>query len=172
MRKEARDARAAAAGDPVAFERLYRLHVGRIYTLACRMAGEQEAEDLTQEIFLRAWRRLPTFEGRARFGTWLHRLAVNHILSRRKSMALRESRVIGAPAVLEGAPARGQRNAAAALDLESALARLPDGAREVFVLFDVEGFQHEEIARAMGITVGTSKSQLHRARRLLREFLA
>jgi RNA polymerase sigma-70 factor (ECF subfamily) len=161
----------ARDGDQAAFERLYRSHVARIHSLARRMAGEEAADDLTQEVFIRAWEKLGTFRGDAEFGTWLHRLAVNLILSRRTSLRKREARfpTVEAPILAAGArPARpGVR-----MDVEKALGKLPDGARKVFVLYDVEGFAHDEIAERMGISVGTSKSQLHRARMILRNFLA
>ena len=161
----------AAGGDHDAFERLYREHVGRVHALALRMTGGDAAEDLTQEVFIRAWEKLGSFRGEARFGTWLHRLAVNHILSRRETMRRRESRRVTAEGVLERVSAPLRRSSGLALDFEVAMGRLPEGARQVFVLYDVEGYGHEEIAEAMGISVGTSKSQLHRARMLLREHL-
>lgn len=168
---EASDVERAARGDHEAFERLYRGHVGRVYALARRMTGEDVAEDLTQEVFIRAWQKLDTFKGNARFGTWLHRLAVNHILSRRETMARRESRRVRGEGILDRVTAPLRRDSAAALDLDTAMAHLPSGARDVFVLYDVEGYPHDEIAGLMGISVGTSKSQLHRARKLLREHL-
>lgn len=168
---ETTDARRAAAGDHAAFERLYRGHVGRIHALARRMVGEDVAEDLTQEVFIRAWQKLGTFRGDARFGTWLHRLAVNHLLSRRTTVRSQEERSVHGEGILDRIVAPRRRSSAEALDLEEAVGRLPDGAREVFVLYDVEGYPHEEIAELMGIAVGTSKSQLHRARMLLRERL-
>lgn len=165
------EAQRAAGGDRDAFERLYRAHVGRIHALARRMAGEDLAEDLTQEVFVRAWQKLGSFRGDARFGTWLHRLAVNHILTRRATERKREGRWAGGEEVWATTAAPVRRSSAEALDLEVAMGRLPGGAREVFVLYDVEGYAHEEIAGMMGISVGTSKSQLHRARMLLREYL-
>lgn len=164
------DARLAAAGDHGAFERLYRLHHGRVFSLSIRMAGPQWAEDLTQEIFIRAWRKLGTFRGDASFGTWLYRLAVNLILSRRESLRKREQRHGGDGEMLNLIPARG-KPAGLALDFEAAIGTLPEGARQVFVLFDIEGYPHAEIAEMMGISTGTSKSQLHRARMILREYL-
>jgi len=169
---ETADARLAAAGDHGAFERLYRAHVGRIHALARRMVGDDVAEDLTQEVFIRAWEKLGTFRGDARFGTWLHRLAVNHLLSRRETVRRQEARTASGDGLLDRVMAPRRRSSGAALDLEEAMKRLPSGAREVFVLYDVEGYAHDEIAGLMGITVGTSKSQLHRARMLLREYLS
>lgn len=168
---ETTDAKRAAGGDHEAFERLYRGHVGRICALARRMVGEDVAEDLTQEVFVRAWQKLPTFRGDAKFGTWLHRLAVNHLLSRRETERKRDARSVVGDGLWESMAAPVRRSSAEALDLERALARLPGGAREVFVLYDVEGYGHEDIAGLMGISVGTSKSQLHRARMLLRGYL-
>ncbi|MDH5590894.1 MAG: sigma-70 family RNA polymerase sigma factor [Gemmatimonadota bacterium] len=165
------DVRRAAAGDHAAFERLYREHVGHVYALARRMAGDDGADDLTQEIFIRAWEKLGTFRAEARFGTWLHRLAVNHLLTRLRSRRAREARTVQGDDVLAHEPTPRRRSSGDALDLDDALRRLPDGAREVFVLYDVEGYRHDEIAERMGIAVGTSKAQLHRARMLLRGYL-
>ena len=165
------DVERALRGDHAAFERLYRDHVDRVYALAVRMVDAEAAEDLTQEVFIRAWRKLGTFRGRARFGTWLHRLAVNHILSRRETIRKGEARQAPGESPLARLSAPRRRSSAVALDLETALGRLPQRARRVFVLYDVEGYTHEEIAHLMGVSVGTSKSQLHRARMLLREIL-
>jgi len=135
------------------------------------MVGDDVADDLTQEVFIRAWQKLASFRGESRFGTWLHRLAVNLLLTRRETLRKREARAVTGEGVLERIAAVRQRSSGTALDIEGALRRLPDGARQVFVLFDVEGYGHEEIAESMGISVGTSKSQLHRARMLLRGHL-
>lgn len=164
------DAVLAANGDAEAFERLYRAHVARVHSLARRMAGDEAADDLTQEVFIRAWRKLGTFRGSSSFGTWLHRLAVNLILSRRTTLARDRERHVHGEGILERVSGR-QELPGFAMDFEAALSRLPDGARQVFVLYDVEGYSHDEIARAMGISTGTSKSQLHRARMLLRNHL-
>lgn len=169
---ESADVQRAAGGDHSAFERLYRRHVGHVYALALRMVGAEEAEDLVQEVFIRAWSKLRLFKGESRFGTWLHRLAVNHILSRRSFWRKRDARRVPWAGVVERLVAPRKRVSAAALDLEQALERLPTRARQVFVLYDVEGWPHDEVAEALGITVGTSKSQLHRARMLLREELS
>jgi RNA polymerase sigma-70 factor (ECF subfamily) len=168
---EAADVQRAAGGDHEAFERLYHGHVGRVHALARRMVGDEVADDLTQEVFIRAWQKLSTFRGDARFGTWLHRLAVNHMLTRREALRRAESRESGGDGTLDGVPAVERRTSGAALDLDAAIRLLPDGARQVFVLYDVEGYGHDEIADRMGISVGTSKSQLHRARMLLRGHL-
>jgi len=167
---DAEDASLAARGDRRAFERLYRRHVARIHGLARRMVANDEAHELTQDVFVRAWQKLDTFRGEAQFGTWLYRLAVNVMLARRAKLAIQRQRYGGTDEVLEYLPAR-PGTSDMGLDFETAIERLPDGARQVFVLHDVEGFKHEEIGRMMGVTSGTSKAQLHRARMLLRRTL-
>jgi len=162
----------ARTGDDQAFEALYRAHVGRVHALCSRLAGESRAaEELTQDVFVRAWEALPSFRGESAFASWLYRLAMNVFLGQRRAAGRRERRVVGAadPGELERPaepPHPGTR-----LDLDQAIARLPEGARLVFVLHDVEGYQHGEIARMTGIAEGTSKAQLFRARRLLRKAL-
>jgi len=167
---ESRDVDLARSGDPEAFERLYRCHVPRVYALACRMTDTGAADDLTQEIFIRAWQKLGTFGGRSQFSTWLHRLAINLILSRRKSMGKRKERHVGLETV-QGKMGRAPERTGDRIDVEDAIRTLPGRAREVFVLYDVEGYPHQEIAQLLGISVGTSKSQLHRARLMMRERL-
>jgi RNA polymerase sigma-70 factor, ECF subfamily len=162
------DVARAAAGDMAAFERLYRSHLARIHSLVRRMAGPADADDLTQDIFLRAWSRLGTFRGESAFGTWLHRLAVNVVVERLRSRAARV-RWVDDDSLLEGMAPAGSPGTR--LDLEAALDDLPPGARGVFVLHDVEGHTHQEIAALLGVAVGTSKAQLHRARMLLRRSL-
>ena len=167
---EAADVALAAAGDGAAFERVYRRHAARIHSLVRRMlAGEADADEVTQDVFVRAWERLATYRGEAAFGTWLHRLAVNLALNWRKSAARRMA-LVGGELDAEGTAARAGAGAER-LDLEEAIGRLPPGARRVFVLHDVEGFRHEEIASLLDVTTGTSKAQLHRARMLLRGYL-
>jgi len=161
----------ALGGDERAFERLYRTHHRRVYSLALRMAGPMWAEDLTQEVFIRAWRKLDTFRQEASFGTWLFRLAVNLILSRRETLKRRQQRTMpGGDEALKKLATR-EKPPDLAMDFEGAIQELPDGAREVFVLYEIQGYPHAEIGEMMGISVGTSKSQLHRARMLLRERL-
>jgi RNA polymerase sigma-70 factor, ECF subfamily len=167
---DAVDAMLAAAGDPRAFERLYRGHVARIHSLARRMAGDDEAGDLTQMIFVRAWQKLGTFRGESKFGTWLHRVAINVILGRRASIKVERARRHDGEEIFETLPAR-PAGTEHRLDFDAAIGRLPSGARRIFVLHDVEGFKHEEIARMLKVNVGTSKAQLHRARMLLRTHL-
>ena len=162
----------AARGDVQAFEELYRANSGRVYALCLRMSGDPSvAEDLVQETFIRAWQKLATFRGSSAFSTWLHRVTVNVALGDRRRVSRREGRVnmVGEDAINEvAARSAGPSDT---LDLERAIAALPDGARNVFVLHDVEGFRHAEIADLAGIAVGTSKAQLHRARKLLRKAL-
>jgi RNA polymerase sigma-70 factor (ECF subfamily) len=134
------------------------------------MAGGEWAEDLTQEVFLRAWQKLGTFRGDAAFGTWLYRLAVNLILSRRETLRRRDQRFVPGEETLKRTPGIGE-TPGLGMDLESAIQDLPEGARQIFVLYEVEGYPHAEIAEMMGISQGTSKSQLHRARMILREQL-
>ncbi|MGA9751271.1 MAG: sigma-70 family RNA polymerase sigma factor [Acidobacteriota bacterium] len=164
--------RRARSGDLAAFEELYRTHAGRVHALCRRLCGgEARAEELTQEVFVRAWEKLAAFRGESAFSTWLHRMAVNAALMERRSSGRRERRE-RAEEDLSGYEARPERSPERAVDLERAVAALPEGARRVFVLHDVEGYAHEEMASLLGITVGATKAQLHRARRLLREALA
>jgi RNA polymerase sigma-70 factor, ECF subfamily len=167
------DVALAAQGDTGAFERVYRTHVGRVYNLARRMAGPELADELTQDVFVRVWQKLSTFRGEASFATWLHRLAVNVIIERFRTAGIaRERYLADGETMLESLPASARpARYDAAMDLDSAMKRLPPGARAVFVLHDVEGYRHEEIGRLLGVSVGTSKSQLHRARMTLRTHL-
>lgn len=164
----------ARKGNRLAFEKLYRRHRDRIYGLVWRLCGGDGAlaEDLLQEAFIRAWLKLDSFRGESRFLTWLHRLSANVALSDRRIRIKRVER----EAPLEGAAERtasGAKDVYAGdrMDLEQAIARLPERARTVLVLFDVEGYSHAEIAELAGMAVGSSKAQLHRARRLVREEL-
>lgn len=168
---DAVDAMLAAAGDVRAFERLYRTHVPRIHGLARRMAGDDEAQELTQMTFVRAWQKLSTFRGESRFGTWLHRVAINVILGRRATLKIERERHRQGDEAFETLPARPAATEQR-IDFDDAIGRLPAGARQIFVLHDVEGFKHEEIAGMLNINAGTSKAQLHRARMLLRGHLA
>jgi RNA polymerase sigma-70 factor (ECF subfamily) len=167
---ERADVALAAAGDQGAFERLYRLHAARVHSLVRRMvASEGDADELTQDVFVRVWQRLSSYRGDAAFGTWLHRLAVNLVINWQRS-ATRSRRLFSDDAEVELTPARS-RSPESVMDLENALGMLPAGARRVFVLHDVEGFRHEEIAGMLGVTTGTTKAQLHRARMLMRGHL-
>ena len=167
---DAVDVALAQSGDQQAFERLYRAHVGRVYGLALRMAGAGPAEELTQDVFVRAWEKLSSFRGEAAFATWLHRLAVNLLLSERSRRGRERLRLGEDETVMDRQRAR-RETPEVAMDLDTAIGRLPDGARQIFVLHDVEGYKHEEIGEMLGIAVGTSKAQLHRARMLLRGHL-
>jgi RNA polymerase sigma-70 factor (ECF subfamily) len=178
---EAEAIRLAQQGDAGAFERIYRLHSRRVYALCLRMVGNTaEAEDLTQDAFLQLFRKIGTFRGESAFSTWLHRLAVNVVLMKLRKKTLPETsleestdpedesngprREIGAPdLLLSGSIDR--------VHLERAIGQLPPGYRQVFVLHDVQGFEHNEIAGLMDCSIGNSKSQLHKARMRLRELL-
>ena len=164
-------ARAAAKGDLSAFEALYRRHLGRVHGVIARLVGHHgaRAEDLTQDTFVRAWQALPGYRFESAFGTWLHRLAVNTALMDLRARRSRPS-LDGYEDALAGLGTHDSAGHATALglDLERAVATLPPRARAVLVLYDVEGWKHEEIADALGMAVGSSKAQLHRARGLLR----
>jgi len=165
--------RAAQGGDLLAFERLYRDNERKVFGLCFRLSSDPAlAEELTQEVFVRAWRKLASFRGESAFSSWLYPLTVNVALSERRSRRRRDARIVATedPARLERRPRTPAPEAG--FDLEKAIARLPPGARTVFVLHDVEGRTHEEIAALLKLAPGTSKAQLFRARRLLREALA
>jgi RNA polymerase sigma-70 factor (ECF subfamily) len=162
----------AKGGDAPAFEDLYRRHAARLYALCVRLTGDPGlAEEVTQDVFVIAWWKLGEYRGESALGSWLHRIAVNEVLgvyrARRRRHAWME-----AFRWFRGAdqPASGGQ-AGLRVDLETAMARLPDGARTVFVLHDVEGYRHEEIALMLGIAPGTCKAQLHNARLRLRKEL-
>lgn len=165
----------AASGDRHAFEHVYRTHLNHVFSLCVRMTGDRtRAEELTQDVFVRAWEKLPSFRGESAFSTWLHRLTVNVVLNERRVDGRDRSRNVSSDDDDERAPPAGstsQPMQAEKLDLERAIAKLPKGARKVFVLHDVEGFTHEEIGSMLGVTAGGCKAQLHRARLLLREAL-
>lgn len=163
----------ARAGDTRAFGELYAEHGGRVYALCLRLLADPDAaEEATQDAFVRAWQRLGSFEGRSAFSTWLHRLTVNVVLDRRRREKTRplDRRIADGDEAVErtgGRPATPETG----IDLERAIAALPPGARTAFVLHDVEGYRHREIAEMTNTAEGTWKAQLHRARRLLRERL-
>src|SRR6202047_404807 len=178
---EAEAIRLAQQGDAGAFERIYRLHSRRVYALCLRMVGNTaEAEDLTQDAFLQLFRKIATFRGESAFSTWLHRLAVNVVLMKLRKKTLSETsleetndpedessgprREIGAPdLLLTGSIDR--------VHLQRAVEQLPPGYKAVFVLHDIQGYEHNEIAEIMDCSIGNSKSQLHKARMRLRELL-
>jgi RNA polymerase sigma-70 factor (ECF subfamily) len=164
------------AGDRDAFEGLYRQHVGRLYNLAYRMSGGgDDADDLVQDIFLQAYRKLASYKGESSLGTWLYRLAVNLCLDRLRSKAGKMEKITDSideedaePVVAPGSPAESNITR---MDLERAVGTLPPSYRAAFVLHDVEGYQHDEIARMLDISEGSSKSLLHKARMKLRRAL-
>jgi RNA polymerase sigma factor (sigma-70 family) len=163
----------ARRGEVDAFEMLYRAHAPRVYALCLRLTGDPvQAKELAQDVFIRAWDALPDFRGDARMTTWLHRIAVNAMLTKRRADRRRSARVRLAgddeDDALEVASGSIQApDVATAIDLERAIAGLPPGVRRAFVLHDVEGYTHEEIARMTGLASGTLRAQLHRARQLL-----
>ena len=164
------------AGDLAAFEAIYRAHSGRLYSVACRVLGNPtDAEDMLQEIFLAAHRKLETFRGESALGTWLYRLAMNLCLDHLRSRAARSGQLTDALDDEYGLDDTGSRHLAertiARMDLERAMAQLPAGCRTAFVLHDVEGLEHREVAEILGIAEGTSKSQVHKARLRLRAML-
>jgi RNA polymerase sigma-70 factor, ECF subfamily len=164
--------RRAQQGDVEAFERIYRAHAGAVYALCRRMVGdEREARDLVQDVFVRTWQRLPTFRGQSALGTWIHRLAVNVVLEQLRTAKRDTLRFID-DADDDALPARtSELQLDAAMDLDRALVRLPSGARTVFVLHDIQGYSHDEIAQMTGIAPGTARAQLWRARRALLRLL-
>jgi RNA polymerase sigma-70 factor (ECF subfamily) len=169
-------AQAAARGDMEAFEALYERHHRRVYSLCLRMlANPTEAEDLTQEVFVQLFRKIGSFRGDSAFTTWLHRLTVNQVLMHFRKRGVRLEQTTEEGEMQEVVQAGSERPQAMPIvdriALDKAIAELPPGYRSVFVLHDVEGYEHEEIARILGVSVGTSKSQLHKARMKLRSLL-
>lgn len=169
---ERRLVRDAQGGDLSAFERLYRDNERRVFALCLRLSADAAlAEELTQDVFVRAWRKLGSFRGDSAFSTWLHPLTVNVALSERRSRRRRDARIVAVPDPAGAERAPGAPRPEQGFDLERAILSLPPGARAVFVLHDVEGRTHDEIAAMLDLAPGTSKAQLFRARRLLREAL-
>lgn len=164
-------------GDLGAFEEIYRRHAGRLYSLACRMTGNpSDGEDLLQDIFVQVHRKLTTFKGESALATWLYRLAMNVCLDHLRSRGVRMDQVSDSIDADGDPTPPADRGMEAALvvnriDLERAIARLPEGSRAAFLLHDVEGFEHQEVAAILGIAEGTSKSQVHKARLRLRRWL-
>jgi RNA polymerase sigma-70 factor (ECF subfamily) len=162
----------ARAGDTRAFEEVYRAHVDRVFALCLRMTGDAtEAEELTQDVFVRAWQRLAQFRGDSRFSTWLHRLAVNVVLQSRRSSGRRRAREQSTPDLERYGHEAVRAMPGTRIDLERAIAGLPEGARTMLVLRDIQGFRYQEIADLQGVALGTVKAQIHRARSLVREAL-
>jgi RNA polymerase sigma-70 factor, ECF subfamily len=178
---EAEAIRLAQQGDAAAFERIYQLHSRRVYALCLRMVGNTaEAEDLAQEAFLQLFRKIHTFRGESAFSTWLHRLSVNVVLMRLRKKSLAETSLeevtepdeeTGGPRKDVGGPDLLLSGSVDRINLQRAVDQLPPGYRSVFVLHDVQGYEHNEIAEIMGCSIGNSKSQLHKARMRLRELL-
>jgi RNA polymerase sigma-70 factor (ECF subfamily) len=160
----------AAAGDVRAFEHLYAAHLPKVHSLVRRMSGGRDADELTQDVFVRVWQKIGSFRGESAFGTWLHRLAVNVVIERFRQEATRRQRMHDGEEIFETLPAPA-RSDDAGMDFEAAIETLPDGARRVFVLHDIEGYKHREIGTLLEISAGTSKAQLHRARMMLRRYL-
>ena len=167
---EVADVALAASGDAHAFERLYRAHVARVHSLARRMIGNEDADELTQDVFVRAWQKLGTFRGESQFGTWLHRLAINVLLARRGALGTARARFDDSEGTMDDLRSR-PGTPELEMDFETALQLLPAGARQVFVLHDMQGYKHGEIGTLLDISPGTSKAQLHRARMMLRKHL-
>ena len=178
---EAEAIRLAQRGDAAAFERIYRLHSRRVYALCLRMVGNTaEAEDLTQEAFLQLFRKIHTFRGESAFSTWLHRLSVNVVLMRLRKKSLGEISLeettepdeeSGGPRKEFGGPDLLLSGSIDRVNLQRAIDQLPPGYKSVFVLHDIQGYEHNEIAEIMKCSIGNSKSQLHKARMRLRELL-
>jgi RNA polymerase sigma-70 factor (ECF subfamily) len=164
--------RKAQARESRAFEQLYEVYVRRIYALCLRMVSDhQRAEELTQNAFVRAWEKIESFEFKSAFGTWLHRLSVNEVLMYLRTERRLESRVTSADDLYEFEAGTRQAMPETKMDLERAIAELPRGAKEILILHDVQGYRYREIAELTGVSEGTVKSQLSRARRLVREAL-
>jgi RNA polymerase sigma-70 factor (ECF subfamily) len=162
----------ARAGDVDAFETVYRTHTSAIHALCLRMSGDRAvARELVQDVFVRAWERLPGFRGQSSLATWLHRLAVNVVLEKWRSARRDALRMIDDPDGMAFDAPAAEADLESAMEIEGAMARLPEGARAVFVLHEIEGYSHEEIAAMTGIATGTSRTQLFRARRALARML-
>lgn len=171
-------ARLASSGDESAFERLYRAHSGRVFALCLRLSGSRErATELTQDVFVQVWRRLSSWRGDSALASWIYRLTVNLVLSnvrgekRRQKHEMNEEETTDSGRGTADIGVIRPASVAEAIDLERAIATLPPGARTVFVLYDVEGYRHDEIAKMTGTAEGTCRAQLHRARKLLIEAL-
>ncbi len=160
---------AAADGDQLAFEQLYRAHVGRVYAVCLRMTADRaQAEDCTQMAFIKAWQKLDTFQRRSALATWLHRIAVNEALAQMRGDQRRRNYLDVVPDLPAGSDTdRSVAVAGTGMDLDAAVQALPEGARQVFVLCAIYGYSHEETATTLGVAIGTTKAQLHRARKLL-----
>jgi len=160
----------AASGDVRAFEQLYKTYLPKVHSLVRRMSGGRDTDELTQDVFVRVWQKLGSFRGESAFSTWLHRLAVNVVIERFRQETTRRQRMHDGEEIFETLPAPA-RSDDAGMDFDAAIETLPDGARRVFVLHDIEGYKHHEIGTLLEISAGTSKAQLHRARMMLRRYL-
>ena len=160
----------AASGDVRAFEQLYKTYLPKVHSVVRRMSGGRDADELTQDVFVRVWQKLGSFRGESAFSTWLHRLAVNVVIERFRQETTRRQRMHDGEDIFETLPAP-PRSDDAGMDFDAAIETLPDGARRVFVLHDIEGYKHHEIGTLLEISAGTSKAQLHRARMMLRRYL-
>jgi RNA polymerase sigma-70 factor (ECF subfamily) len=168
--------KAAAAGDMMAFEELYQRHHRRVYSICLRMLqNASEAEDLTQDVFIQLYRKVGSFRGDSAFTTWLHRLTVNQVLMhfRKRNVKFEKTTEEGETPVqiVPGTESPFKMPIVDRIAIDTAIAQLPEGYKNVFVLHDVEGFEHEEVAKILGCSVGTSKSQLHKARLKMRKLL-
>jgi RNA polymerase sigma-70 factor, ECF subfamily len=162
----------AQGGDAGAFEALYRRTSDRVFAVCLRMSGDSDrASELLQDVFVRVWEKLPTFRGDSLFTTWLHRLTVNLVLQERRSRGRRAAREIGSPDLERFGRVARRSMPGTKVDLERAIANLPEKARRVLVLRDVEGYKYDEIAEMTGVSLGTVKAQIHRARGLVKEAL-
>ncbi len=169
-------AQAAAGGEMAAFERIYQRHHRRVYSLCLRMTqNPPEAEDLTQEVFIQLFRKIGSFRGESAFTTWLHRLTVNQVLMHFRKRSVKDEKTTEEgdtpEQIVPGTEHYDRMPVVDRIALDKAIAQLPRGYRTIFVLHDVEGYEHEEIATMLGLSIGTSKSQLHKARRKLRDLL-
>lgn len=172
-------ARRAASGEERAFEQIYHRHAGRVFALCLRMSGSrQQANELTQDVFVHLWQKLGSFRGESALSSWIHRLTVNYVLSSARGEQRRrthETSDFGHQTSEQAEPFADAmvkpKSVEDAIDIENAIAGLPPGARTVFVLHDVEGYKHDEIAKMTGTAEGTCRAQLHRARQLLMEVL-
>lgn len=167
---------AAAGGEMAAFERIYQRHHRRVYSLCLRMTqNPPEAEDLTQEVFIQLFRKIGSFRGESAFTTWLHRLTVNQVLMHFRKRSVKDEKTTEEgdtpEQIVPGTENYDRMPVVDRIALDKAIAQLPRGYRTIFVLHDVEGYEHEEIAKMLGLSIGTSKSQLHKARRKLRDLL-
>ena len=168
--------RSASSGDMASFEEIYRRHHRRVYSICLRMLqNASEAEDLTQDVFIQLYRKIGSFRGDSAFTTWLHRMTVNQVLMhfRKRTVKFEKTTEEGETPdqIVSGTANPEKMRIVDKIALDNAIAQLPDGYKNVFVLHDVEGFEHEEVAKILGCSVGTSKSQLHKARLKLQKLL-